>query len=136
MHFSTVTVILAGLCATAQAWEVVAYDNTDRCDANDNTRYRSITGAPGLTRCFTFDQDMPGTGCREYIRGGAANQGCISGSLLPSSVLLSAGRCVLFDQPGCQGRYSDTNRPVDHYCLSFARDNWGKIRSFSCSGWT
>ncbi|KZL86135.1 hypothetical protein CI238_09127, partial [Colletotrichum incanum] len=114
MHISTVgTFILATLCASSQAWEVVAYDNVYSCNANDNTRYRSITGASSLTRCMTFDQDMPGTGCREYRNGGATNGGCTSGSLIPMSLILRGGRCVIFDQPGCQGRKIGSKVP--HY---------------------
>jgi hypothetical protein len=83
---------------------------------------------------MTFDQNMPGTGCREYRNGGAANGGCVSGSLIPKSVLLRGGRCVIFDQPGCQGRYEDSRGPVDG-CSEFQRyEGWGDIRSFWCSG--
>ncbi|KAJ0383752.1 hypothetical protein COL922a_009816 [Colletotrichum nupharicola] len=134
MHFSTVgAVILATLCASSQAWEVVAYDNVYGCNANGNTRYRSITGASNLNGCQTFDSDMPGTGCREYQNGGATNGGCVSGSLLPMSVILRAGSCIIWDQPGCQGRFIDTNGAVNG-CRDFRAYEWGKIRSFKCFG--
>ncbi|PCD21159.1 hypothetical protein AU210_016585 [Fusarium oxysporum f. sp. radicis-cucumerinum] len=80
MHFSAIsTVILATLCAGTQAWEVVAYNNVRNCNANSDTMYRSISGAPNDGGCKTFDQDMPGTACREYRNGGATNGGCTSG---------------------------------------------------------
>ncbi|KAL4730844.1 hypothetical protein ACLX1H_002886 [Fusarium chlamydosporum] len=134
MHFSTVgAVILTTLCASTQAWEVVAYNNVYGCNANDNTMYRSISGAANLGNCMTFDRDMPGTSCREYRNGGTSNGGCVSGSLIPDSIILRGGRCVIFDQAGCQGRYADSNGPVNG-CSDFRSYGWGKIRSFWCSG--
>lgn len=112
--------------------KVTAYDIAS-CSANSNTRYRIITGATSLTRCMTFDQDMPGTGCREYTNGGANNGGCVTGSLLPKSTFAQAGRCVFFDQPGCVGRYSDSNGPISA-CTDAHWLEWSNIRSFWCSG--
>lgn len=112
--------------------KVTAYD-IGHCSANSNTRYRIITGAGSLTRCMTFDQDMPGTGCREYTNGGANNGGCVTGSLLPKSVFARAGRCVFFSQPGCQGGYSDSNGPIND-CTDASRTEWANIRSFWCAG--
>jgi hypothetical protein len=82
---------------------------------------------------MTFDQDMPGTGCREYTNGGANNGGCVTGSLLPKSVFARAGRCVFFSQPGCQGGYSDSNGPISD-CTDASRTEWANIRSFWCAG--
>ncbi|RGP81006.1 pfs domain-containing [Fusarium longipes] len=136
MHFSTVsTVILATLCASSQAWEVVAYNNVWGCNADDNTMYRVISGAPDLGRCMTFDRDMPGTSCREYRNGGTSVGGCVSGSLIPWSMILRGGRCVIFDQPDCHGRFRDSNGPVNG-CSDFRSGEWGQIRSFWCSGYT
>ncbi|KAG4276856.1 hypothetical protein FPRO04_14255 [Fusarium proliferatum] len=133
MHFSAIsTVILATLCAGTQAWEVVAYNNVRNCNANSDTMYRSISGAPNDGGCKTFDQDMPGTACREYRNGGATNGGCTSGSLIPQSIILRGGRCVIFDQPGCRGGWADSNGPVDG-CSNPASHMSG-IRSFWCSG--
>jgi hypothetical protein len=113
---------------------VTAYDNTYSCDPDGNTRYRVITGASNLGNCMTFDQNMPGTGCREYRNGGTSNGGCDSGSLIPKSVFLRGGRCVLFNQPGCQGNFADSNGPANS-CSNFrSYDGWGDIRSFWCSG--
>ncbi|KAI1858909.1 uncharacterized protein JN550_012368 [Neoarthrinium moseri] len=130
MRISTVGVV-AYLCASVQAWEVTAYDNTASCNPDDNTRYRIINGASSLTGCMTFDQDMPGTGCREYRNGGATNGGCTTGSLIPRSLFMESGRCVAFDQPGCVGRYEDGG---GNWCTFFGRDDWGPVRSFWCSG--
>ncbi|KAH6964894.1 hypothetical protein EDB82DRAFT_479276 [Fusarium venenatum] len=123
MHFQTVTTfILTTLCAGSQVWE-------------DNTMCRAIPGVPNLGICMKFDQNMPGTKCEEFRNGGTSKGGCTSGSLIPQSITLFAGRCVIFDQPGCKGRYADSNGPVSGSCSELYRYDWGSIRSFWCSGW-
>nr|XP_036585159.1 uncharacterized protein CTRU02_04619 [Colletotrichum truncatum]KAF6795056.1 hypothetical protein CTRU02_04619 [Colletotrichum truncatum] len=126
MHFSTVGII-ALLCASAQAWEVTAYDNVRDCNADDNTRYRIIGGASNNERCYTFDQDMPGTSCAEFQRGGATHSGCVSGSLLPRSVVFKGTRCSAFNEPNCQGSKSlhTGNMNGRWSCSSLERYGWG-----------
>nr|XP_036575241.1 uncharacterized protein CTRU02_14777 [Colletotrichum truncatum]KAF6781785.1 hypothetical protein CTRU02_14777 [Colletotrichum truncatum] len=135
MHFSTVGIV-ALLCASAKAWEVTAYDNVANCDANDNTRYRIVSGASNNERCYTFDWDMPGTSCTEFQRGGASKGGCVSGSLLPRSVVFKGGACSAFNEVNCQGsKSSHTGEMNGRFgCSSLERYGWGPIRSFRCRG--
>ncbi|KAG2169031.1 hypothetical protein JADG_008770 [Aureobasidium aubasidani] len=127
MHFSTVSaVVIATLCATSQAWEVIAYDNVWSCKADKNTKYRSITGANTLTGCQTFGKSMPNTGCREYRNGGSSNGNCGPEALIPWSVYMKGGNCVVWDQAGCQGRYADSNGPVNG-CSDFKSYGWEEI---------
>jgi len=137
MHLLTVgAIVLATFCAIARAWEVVAYSNRYDCDADDNTKYRFISGAGDLTRCMTFDQDMPGTACEEFRNGGTSHGGCDTGSLIPESVVLRAGRCVVYAEPGCRSVPSWDSRGPVNTCHSFILPAVyvGPIRSFWCSG--
>ncbi|KAF5229343.1 hypothetical protein FAUST_10465 [Fusarium austroamericanum] len=135
MHFSAVTtVVLAALCTGTQAWQVTAYNNVGNCKANRQSTYRVISGATNNNKCITFDGNMPDTGCRQYNNGGTSNGGC-SGSLIPRSMITEAGRCVVYDQPNCKGRYEDSNGPTNRACTTLERYNWGPIRSFWCTGY-
>jgi hypothetical protein len=115
---------------------VVAYSNTYDCNADDNTKYRFISGAGDLTRCMTFDQDMPGTSCEEFRNGGTSHGGCNTGSLIPESVVLRAGRCVIYAEPGCKSVPTWDSRGPVNTCRSFILPAVyvGPIRSFWCSG--
>jgi len=46
---------------------------------------------------------------------------------------MKGGNCVVWDQAGCQGRYADSNGPVNG-CSDFKSYGWGQIRSFKCQG--
>ncbi|KAK4224078.1 hypothetical protein QBC38DRAFT_547938 [Podospora fimiseda] len=131
MQLSTLTIqTIAFLAATSQAWMLTAYDKSGNCNTNSAPapRTRVLTGAPNLTRCFTFDQSMPGTGCTEYFPGGQRACGP-SGSLLPMSVRTHSGGCKVYREVNCQG-YA-TEYPAGNWCVA----GWGAaIRSFSCSG--
>jgi hypothetical protein len=50
------------------------------------------------------------------------------------SVLPRGGRCVLFGQPGSQGRCTDCRSPGNVYSEFERYEKWGDIRSFWCSG--
>ena len=116
---------------------VTAYENVGYCNANDKTRYRYISGDGSNSRCMTFDQDMPGTECDEFQRGGWDKGPCTTGSLIPKSIYMRGGGCVAFNQAGCKGNYAATNSPYsDHAdtCTSFDSDGWGPVRSFYCWG--
>ncbi|KAF6829494.1 hypothetical protein CPLU01_07900 [Colletotrichum plurivorum] len=63
---------------------------------------------------MTFDDDVPGTECTEYLRGGVKFQGCVSGSLLPMGVLFTAEKeCWYYYEPHCEGWTGTTGRVRD-----------------------
>ncbi|KAM0229103.1 hypothetical protein ACHAPO_010258 [Fusarium lateritium] len=134
MHFPSVTaVVLATLCTGTQAWQITAYNNVNNCNANRDSSYRIYSGATNNNACMTIDGNMPGSSCRQYWNGGSNNGGC-SGTLTARSILQEAGRCVVYDQANCQGRYQDSGNLNGRSCASLERYNWGPIRSFWCSG--
>ncbi|KAM5350702.1 hypothetical protein ACJ41O_007207 [Fusarium nematophilum] len=123
--------MLALLSACGLAFEVIIYNDVDKCEAGDNTVYRSIMGiaaggnGPGIGSCYTFDDPMPGTNCEQYTRGGwAGPMGCDSGSLMPQSAFVkNEGRpCLFFEEKGCSGPSS----AVWDGCLT------AKVKSFRC----
>ncbi|KAK3996594.1 hypothetical protein QBC44DRAFT_304101 [Cladorrhinum sp. PSN332] len=102
MHFPTKSLQLLVLLATvAEAWQVTAFDVVTSCSTTLHPRRRVITGAPTLTNCFMFDDDMPGSACTEYWSG--STHGCITGSLLPSAVSFWGTECAAFTHWGCNG---------------------------------
>jgi hypothetical protein len=113
---------------------VVAYDNAYNCNADDNTRYRYITGAPDLTRCMSFNYDMPGTGCEEFRNGGTSHGGCTTGNLTPLGLVLRGGRCVMFDQKDCKGNKYDSGGPINGCRNLKTGPGMAPIYSFWCSG--
>ncbi|KAJ3539438.1 hypothetical protein NM208_g5491 [Fusarium decemcellulare] len=131
MQFST-SAILALLVASSHAWEITAYDNDKKCEANGETRYRVISGAPNDNKCFTFGEAMPGTSCIEFQKGGGTFGPCTGDNLVPRSIFQEASRCVVFDQPGCHGRFADQNG--GRGCGNIEDHGWGTIKSFWCMG--
>ncbi|KAM7198391.1 hypothetical protein V8F20_006152 [Naviculisporaceae sp. PSN 640] len=130
--------VVAALVGQSQAWQVTAYDNTQTCSADGNTRYRVISGATDNNRCYTFDRDMPGTACTEYTRGGWAKGGCVTGSLIPKSVAFQGGGCRVFSAPDCgagnNGHYQDSNGGTYGCFRGLETGFGGGIRSFWCYG--
>ncbi|GKU09084.1 hypothetical protein FLAG1_10083 [Fusarium langsethiae] len=135
MHFSSVTaVVLATLATGSQAWQVTAYNNGANCKATSSSTYRVISGATNNNGCMTFGGSMKGIKCTEYINGGKSNRGCGGTGFNARSMILEAGRCVVYDQPNCGGRYADSNGPTNRGCSTLENYNWGSIKSFWCSG--
>ncbi|KAG8668269.1 hypothetical protein FPOAC2_07561 [Fusarium poae] len=135
MHFSTVTaVVLGALCTGTQAWQITAYNNVNNCKANRDSSYQVISGANNNDGCMTFGQGMGGVNCRQYYNGGSSNGAC-TGTPNVRSLLQEAGRCVVYDQANCKGRYQDSGNLSGRSCASLERYNWGPIRSFWCTGY-
>ncbi|KAM7186473.1 hypothetical protein V8F33_011796 [Rhypophila sp. PSN 637] len=104
--------------------KVTIYNNVLGCDANmnDDTTYRIITGVSSPTGCYTFDQDMPGTDCKQYTKGSReAPGGCTTGSLLPKSIMQKNGNgppCIFYSEKECDGSsQQDTASCVDGTAL-------------------
>ncbi|KAF5004837.1 hypothetical protein FDECE_8681 [Fusarium decemcellulare] len=146
-HFS----ILALLSAIAIAYEafpyeavheltplkVTIYNDVDSCDAGDNTMYRIIEGAaaggngPDVGTCYTFDDDMPGTICAQFTRGGwEGPNGCDSSSLVPQSIIVRNQNrpCYFYNNPGCTG----PGRSQNDGCITASEEGWDRFRSFRC----
>ncbi|KAK4165462.1 hypothetical protein QBC43DRAFT_351035 [Cladorrhinum sp. PSN259] len=124
------------LSGFAQAWELTGYNNVPDCSANSGTVYRILTGAPNLNRCFTFTQDMPGTGCREYLNGGASNGPCNTGNIqYPWSVRVRGEFCAVFTNANCDSGGRSVVAGFGE-CVSFqtSPNSWLPIRSYWCSG--
>lgn len=114
-----------------KAFEITTYNNVGKCDANDDTIYRIISGASNGT-CYTFDDAMPGTDCAQYNKGGAEGPtGCTSESLLPMSVIQENGNvaCTFYSQGSCQGGSVQT---MDK-CVDGAFVGIKNFKSFSCT---
>lgn len=107
------------------------YNNSRKCDANDDTIYRTISGA-GNGTCYTFDGAMPGTDCTQYSKGGAEGPtGCTSESLLTMSVIQKNANvaCTFYSQGSCQGGSVQT---FDK-CVDGASVGIKNFKSFSCT---
>ncbi|KAJ3544246.1 hypothetical protein NM208_g3155 [Fusarium decemcellulare] len=92
--------------------KVTIYNDVDSCDAGDNTMYRIIEGAaaggngPDVGTCYTFDDDMPGTICAQFTRGGWEGP----------------------NGPGCTG----PGRSQNDGCITASEEGWDRFRSFRC----
>ncbi|KAK3312943.1 hypothetical protein B0H66DRAFT_644080 [Apodospora peruviana] len=112
-------------------FDITIYNNVAGCNAKDDTMYRIVTGVSDGT-CYTFDEEMPGTDCAQYSRGGwEGPDGCTKDSLLPKSVIQRNGNvpCIFYSQKNCEGALiQETGTCVDGTPLGL-----DSFSSFSCS---
>ncbi|KAK3998089.1 hypothetical protein QBC44DRAFT_363614 [Cladorrhinum sp. PSN332] len=126
---------LSLVTSSANAWQLTAY-NSDDCWVSSATTYRVLFGPSTLNNCFTFQQDMPGTGCTHFTNGGANNGPCTSaGFTAPWSVWVR-GTCTIFSEANCSG--GKTAVVGDRQCGilpgAIGILPRSQIRSYRCSG--
>lgn len=104
-----------------------------KCDATGLTTYRILSGTSN-GRCYVFDQDMPGVGCRQYNNGGATNGPCLDGSLMPRSALVKTDGpavCKFYNDQGC-GNSGSSIGPNARMC-TYGTPAYLYWQSFKCS---
>ncbi|KAK4198547.1 hypothetical protein QBC40DRAFT_308196 [Triangularia verruculosa] len=112
-------------------WQVLIYEKESECTVHEDTRYRMIWGHE-FDKCYTFGDDMPGTGCDEF-RGNNKQNGCWGEDLVPRSLRVpNTALCYFYYGPRCLG--SSSYMP-DHSCMS--GENWPgageQVKSFKCT---
>ncbi|KAK4456571.1 hypothetical protein QBC42DRAFT_322277 [Cladorrhinum samala] len=136
MQFSTLFLAtLSILSSGASSWQLAAYMDVEHCDVQRNSAYRVLDGPSNLNNCFTFQQSMPGTGCRAFTNGGALYGTCTSpGPSGPISVQVR-GTCTIYSQANCQGISAVVgNRQCGQLRGEINILPYSIIRSYKCSG--
>lgn len=76
---------------------------------------------------MTFGRDMPGVGCTEYARQGAAAEGCF-GNLPISSIRVGTGEsCTFYSNGDCSG-----DKVIFHRVNNCATFNRRTVGSYQC----